>query len=125
MRRPTGARAATVEEALAGGPDGVVVASATADHLEQLEACARSGAAVLCEKPIALSVAETREAVETLREAGATVQIGFQRRFDPAIRAAREAAQAAVGQLYSLRITARDADPAPEHFIPDQRRHLP
>jgi myo-inositol 2-dehydrogenase / D-chiro-inositol 1-dehydrogenase len=113
-----GARAASVDEALAGEPDGVVVASATARHREQLEACARLAVPVLCEKPIALTVDDTEAAVGLLREAAIPVQIGFQRRFDPAIRAARDDATAGrLGTLYSVRITVRDAEPAPEHFI--------
>jgi myo-inositol 2-dehydrogenase/D-chiro-inositol 1-dehydrogenase len=113
-----GARAATVDEALAGRPDGVVVASATARHREHLEASARLGVPVLCEKPIALTVEDTQATVDLLRDAGVPVQIGFQRRFDPAIRAARDAAAGGrLGALYSLRITVRDAEPAPEHFI--------
>ena len=110
-----GATPVTVEEALAGTPDGVVVASATDRHAEHLLAAAELGVPVLCEKPIALTVEDTRAAVEALARTGATVQVGFQRRFDPGFAAAREAD---VGTRYSLRITARDADPAEEHYIP-------
>jgi myo-inositol 2-dehydrogenase/D-chiro-inositol 1-dehydrogenase len=108
-----GARPASVGEALASSPDAVVVASATDRHLEQLLAAAELGVPVLCEKPIALTVEDTRAAVRALD--GATVQVGFQRRFDPDIAAARAAG---AGRLYSIRITARDADPAEEHYIP-------
>jgi myo-inositol 2-dehydrogenase / D-chiro-inositol 1-dehydrogenase len=110
-----GAVAATVEEALAAEPDGVVVASSTERHAEHLLAAAELGVPVLCEKPIALTVDDTRAAVEALDRAGAVVQVGFQRRFDPEIAAARAAG---VGTPYSMRITARDADPAEEHYIP-------
>jgi myo-inositol 2-dehydrogenase/D-chiro-inositol 1-dehydrogenase len=110
-----GATPAGVEEALASAPDGVVVASSTERHAEQLLAAAELGVPVLCEKPIALTVAGTRAAVESLARAGATVQVGFQRRFDPDIAAARAHD---VGTRYSMRITARDADPAEEHYIP-------
>jgi myo-inositol 2-dehydrogenase/D-chiro-inositol 1-dehydrogenase len=114
-----GARAATLEEALGGEPDGVVVASATEHHAEQLLAVAPLGAPVLCEKPIALSVADTARAIDALAAAGVAVQVGFQRRFDRGFRAAREhAAAGRLGTLYSLRISARDATPAPEHYIP-------
>lgn len=108
-----GAVPSTVRDALAAQPDGVVVASATDRHLEQLLAAAELGVPVLCEKPIALTVDDTRAAVRALE--GAVVQVGFQRRFDPSIAAAREAG---VGTLYSIRITARDAEPAEEHYIP-------
>jgi myo-inositol 2-dehydrogenase / D-chiro-inositol 1-dehydrogenase len=110
-----GATPVTVDEALASAPAGVVVASATERHAEQLLAAAELGVPVLCEKPIALTVADTRAAVDALVRSGAVVQVGFQRRFDPEIAAARDHE---VGTLYSLRITARDADPAEEHYIP-------
>jgi myo-inositol 2-dehydrogenase / D-chiro-inositol 1-dehydrogenase len=114
-----GARAVAVEEALAARPDGVVVASATERHAEQLLAAAPLGVPVLCEKPIALSLRDTEAAIEALDEAGAVVQVGFQRRFDPGFRAAREhAAAGRLGTLYSIRISARDASPPPERFVP-------
>ena len=109
-----GVGAVTVPEALASSPDGVVVASSTEHHAEQLLAAAELGVPVLCEKPIALTVADTRAAVDALARAGAVVQVGFQRRFDPAFAAARAHD---VGTLYSLRLTARDAVPAEEHYI--------
>jgi myo-inositol 2-dehydrogenase / D-chiro-inositol 1-dehydrogenase len=110
-----GATPVTVEEALASAPDAVVVASSTERHAEQLLAAAELGVPVLCEKPIALTVADTRAAVDALARSGAVVQVGFQRRFDPGMVAARAHR---VGTLYSLRITARDAEPAEEHYIP-------
>jgi myo-inositol 2-dehydrogenase / D-chiro-inositol 1-dehydrogenase len=114
-----GARAATLEEALGFDPDGVVVASATEHHAEQLAAAAPLGVPVLCEKPIALSVEDTGQAIDALAVAGVVVQVGFQRRFDHGFRAAREyAAAGRLGTLYSLRISARDATPAPERYIP-------
>jgi transposase-like protein len=109
-----GATPVSVGEALASAPDGVVVASSTERHAEQLLAAAELGVPVLCEKPIALTVADTRAAVDALARSGATVQVGFQRRFDPEIAAARAAG---VGTLYSLRITARDAEPSEERYI--------
>jgi myo-inositol 2-dehydrogenase/D-chiro-inositol 1-dehydrogenase len=110
-----GAEAAGVEKALASSPDGVVVASSTERHASQLLAAASLGVPVLCEKPIALTVSDTRAAVEALSRSGAVVQVGFQRRFDPGLAAARAHD---VGTPYSLRITARDAEPAAEHYIP-------
>jgi myo-inositol 2-dehydrogenase/D-chiro-inositol 1-dehydrogenase len=89
-----GARAATVEEALGERPDAVVIASATDRHPEHIRLAAALGVPVLCEKPLALTLDEARDAVEAL--AGVPAQIGFQRRFDP----------------------DRDASISPEHFIP-------
>jgi myo-inositol 2-dehydrogenase/D-chiro-inositol 1-dehydrogenase len=114
-----GATAATVEEALGASPDAVVVASATDRHAEQLQACLALGVPVLCEKPIALTVADTAASVAALREAGVPVQVGFQRRFDAGFLAIRDAVTAGrVGTVYALRLTSRDATPAEEHYIP-------
>ena len=114
-----GARPATVAEALAAKPDGVIVASATARHAEHLEACAAAGAAVLCEKPLALTLEDTEALIATLERAGVPAQVGFQRRFDPGLRAVHDqVADGTLGTIYAIRITARDAEPSPEHFIP-------
>jgi myo-inositol 2-dehydrogenase / D-chiro-inositol 1-dehydrogenase len=114
-----GARAATIEEALGSGPDGVIVASSTEHHAEQLLAAAPLGVPVLCEKPIALSLEATSAALDALKRAAVPVQVGFQRRFDPGFRALHQRAAAGrLGTLYSLRITARDATPPEERYIP-------
>jgi myo-inositol 2-dehydrogenase/D-chiro-inositol 1-dehydrogenase len=113
-----GAHPSTVPDALARSPDAVVIASATADHARHLRDCAALGVPVFCEKPLALEVHEARSLIEALDAAAVTVQMGFQRRFDPALRAAREqAASGRLGTLCSVRITARDAAPPPERFI--------
>jgi myo-inositol 2-dehydrogenase / D-chiro-inositol 1-dehydrogenase len=108
-----GARETTVEEALGSSPDAVVIASATDKHAEHIRAAAALGVPVLCEKPLALTVEQAREAVDAL--AGVPAQVGFQRRFDAGLQAARAAD---VGTVYSIRITDRDASVSPEHFIP-------
>ena len=108
-----GARAATVEVALGEKPDAVVIASATDRHPEHIRLAAALGVPVLCEKPLALTLEEARDAVDAL--AAVPAQIGFQRRFDPGLQALRAAD---VGTVYSIRITDRDASISPEHFIP-------
>ncbi len=51
-----GARAVTVSEAIhSDAIDAVLIASSTPSHAELLEAAARAGKAVYCEKPIDLS----------------------------------------------------------------------
>lgn len=60
-----GARAVTVSEAIhSDAIDAVLIASSTPSHAELLEAAARAGKAVYCEKPIDLSLARAREVVE-------------------------------------------------------------
>ena len=62
---------ATLEDLLADPDVQVVYVSTTNDkHQEQAIAAARAGKHVLCEKPLALSVAGAREMLATCREAG-------------------------------------------------------
>ena len=109
-------RAGTVEATLDARPDGVVIASATPDHVAQIRACAERGLPMLCEKPIALTLAETRAGMDVAAD---RLQVAFERRFDPAFAEARRlVAAGALGTLYSVRMTSFDHEPSPEHFIP-------
>ena len=60
--------------------DAVVVAVGTSAHQEVLEMVAPKSLAILCEKPIAPTIAGTLEAIELVDKNGSTLQIGFQRR---------------------------------------------
>lgn len=62
--------------------DAVLIASATPSHAELLEAAARAGKAVYCEKPIDLSLERANRVVEKVLPLNANVTIGFNRRFD-------------------------------------------
>jgi myo-inositol 2-dehydrogenase / D-chiro-inositol 1-dehydrogenase len=109
-------RAGTVESALDARPDAVVISSATPDHPAQIRACAERGLPMLCEKPIALTLRETRNALEA---GGELLQVSFQRRFDPGFAEARRlVTEGALGTLYCVRMNAYDHEPSPEHFIP-------
>jgi len=108
-----------IADALVAPLDAAVVATATSTHGELLERLVQRGIAVLCEKPLAVSVAESRRLAELIDRSAAVVQMGFQRRHDPHYRAARNAIMSGrLGTLYSLRIAAHDAEPSPEHYIP-------
>ena len=72
--------------------DAVVIASHDSVHAAQVVAAVRAGKAVLCEKPLAPTLAEGRQ---VLREIGATgealLSLGFMRRFDPGYVQLRQA----------------------------------
>ncbi len=73
-----GARAVTVSEAIhSDAIDAVLIASSTPSHAELLEAAARAGKAVYCEKPIDLSLARAREVVERVLPLNVPVTVGF------------------------------------------------
>jgi myo-inositol 2-dehydrogenase/D-chiro-inositol 1-dehydrogenase len=104
--------ATSVEEILNGELDAVAICSTADTHAELLIAAAEAGKAVFCEKPISLDLAELDRALDAVAAAGVPFQVGFNRRFDPAHAAVRDAvASGVVGQPHLVRISSRD--PAP------------
>lgn len=118
LAREVGGTAGTIDEAIDSGPDAVFVSLATEMHAPALHRCIDAGLPIFCEKPIALTLPETAAVLEHAEEAEALIQIAFQRRLDPDYRRVYEEIRSGnVGALYSVRITAHDAEPAPEEFI--------
>lgn len=110
--------AASVEEILSSDVDAVAICSSADSHAELLIAAARAGKAVFCEKPVSLSLDELDRALDAVQEAGVPFQIGFNRRFDPAHAAVREAVLAGrVGDPHLVRISSRDPSPPPLEYI--------
>jgi myo-inositol 2-dehydrogenase / D-chiro-inositol 1-dehydrogenase len=113
------ARGGDVDGVFAAAPDAVVITTATASHAELVVRSAAAGLPVFCEKPIALDVAGTRLALDRVAAAGTLLQVGFQRRFDPAYGTARAAVAAGeLGELFTVRMTGLDRDPPPETYLP-------
>jgi predicted dehydrogenase len=81
----TGAEAhADIEPALALSPDVVSVCTPTHLHARNTIAALEAGAHVLCEKPVALNLADAYAMRDAAAEHGRELRIGFMRRFDPA-----------------------------------------
>ena len=77
------------------------------------------GLPVFCEKPLALDLDETIALVDKIESAGATVQVGFQRRFDQAYVEARRLVETGeLGTVYLVRLIAHDHEPPPDAYIP-------
>jgi len=66
--------------------EGLLVATPHSTHLAIIEAAAAAGKHVFVEKPLTLSVAEGRRAVQAAAEAGVTLQVGHHRRRQTATR---------------------------------------
>ncbi len=102
---------------LSAGIDAVVIASATPTHAELIERAVAAGIPTFCEKPIAMSVADSAEVVRRIGD-DAPVQIGYNRRFDPAMAAARAAvASGELGFITTVRSTTLDPAPPPKDYI--------
>ena len=87
-----GARWSTSHEAILSDPSirAVVIASPDATHAGLIEEAAQAGKDVFCEKPLATDLAEADAALAAVASHGVKLQVGFQRRFDPAYQRARE-----------------------------------
>jgi len=100
------------------GVDAVVIASATPVHADHIEAAARGGKAVFCEKPIDHDLARVDRALAVVAEAGVPLQIGFNRRFDPGFAAVERAVrEGRIGEPHLIRITSRDPSPPPLEYV--------
>jgi myo-inositol 2-dehydrogenase / D-chiro-inositol 1-dehydrogenase len=114
-----GAEVADGVERLLDRVDAVVVAASTSSHAQLIHQAVDARVPTFCEKPVALDLASTADVVRHVRDAGATVQIGFQRRFDAGYRAARQAvAGGAVGRVYVVRLAGHDPAPPHESYVP-------
>lgn len=80
--------------------DAVYVATPHAQHLEVAEAAVANGKAVLCEKPLAASVADAERMVRLAREAGVFLMEAMWMRFNPLIQ--RLAADPRFGEIRSV-----------------------
>ncbi|MCH7613502.1 MAG: inositol 2-dehydrogenase [Candidatus Marinimicrobia bacterium] len=98
--------------------NGVLIFSPSNFHADQIIQAARAGKHIFCEKPIALDPAEINTVLDTVRENNVKLQLGFNRRFDPDFKRLKDiVVQGEIGQLYMIRITARDPSPPPPEYI--------
>jgi myo-inositol 2-dehydrogenase/D-chiro-inositol 1-dehydrogenase len=100
------------------GIDAVVIASSTDTHADLVEAAARAGKAIFCEKPLDLDRRRAEACLAVAKECGVPLMVGFNRRFDPNFaRLEREIRDGRIGKLETLAITSRDPAPPPIDFV--------
>jgi myo-inositol 2-dehydrogenase / D-chiro-inositol 1-dehydrogenase len=111
--------AASVEEVLAAPDvDAVAICAPTDTHADLLVAAAGAGKPAFCEKPISLDLPEVDRALAAVAAAGIPVQVGFNRRFDPAHESvARAVADGTLGDVRLVRISSRDPAPPPMEYV--------
>jgi myo-inositol 2-dehydrogenase/D-chiro-inositol 1-dehydrogenase len=108
----------SVEELIASGVDGLVIATGTATHPELIRAGIDAGIPVFCEKPVGVNVPESLLVLDYIREKNGVVQIGHQRRFDAGYLEAKRAYEAGeLGWIHSLRAVTCDMTPPPVQFL--------
>ncbi len=119
IAKTTGAEVRSVDAIIAGKDiDAVLITTPTDLHAGMIEAAARAGKAIFCEKPIDLSVERVRRCLDVVRSEKAALMIGFNRRFDPNFREVRARIDAgAIGKVEMVSIVSRDPAPPPIAYI--------
>jgi len=95
----------------------VIVATPTNTHADVVMRSAAAGKAIFCEKPLALSLAQTRATLAAVERAGVRLQVGFMRRFDPAYQRARALIEAGqIGHPVTFKSVGRDPSCPPLEY---------
>ena len=98
--------------------DAILIATPTDTHSDLIEAAVAAGKAVLCEKPVDLSLERARACQEKAVASRQPVMIGFNRRFDPSFNKLKASLDAGeIGKPEMLSITSFDPAPPPVSYV--------
>lgn len=119
LAKPHGAEIATLDAALADPKlDAVVICTPPRTHAAIIEAAARAGKAIFCEKPVDLDLAKVDACAKVVRERGVPFFVGFNRRYDPTHRAMHDAIrQGEIGRPEMLVVSSRDPEISPPDYV--------
>ncbi len=93
----------------------VVVATAHDSHAALAEAAAKAGHSVFVEKPPTVTADDVVRLVDVMKEKPGAVEIGFNRRYHPLVRRARERLRAESGPT-SIVCTIKEIELEPDHW---------
>jgi len=97
-----------------GEVQAVLIATPDKFHAQGVIQAAKTGKDILCEKPLALTLADAYAALDAVNKAGVRLQIGFMRRYDPAHAAAMRRIEAGeIGTPLIFKSVGRDKDEPP------------
>ena len=98
--------------------DAVLICTTTDTHVTLIEAAAKAGKHIFCEKPVAMTLPEVDRALAAAAKAGVQLQLGFNRRFDANYARVRHAITSGeIGEPHILHIISRDPAPPPLAYI--------
>jgi len=84
----------SLNELIADRPDGAIIATPNETHVEIAVGLLEAGIPVLVEKPLAVTVDDTRDVLAAVERLGVPAMTGHQRRYNPIVLKARELAKA-------------------------------
>ena len=92
----------------------VVIATPDKFHAQAIRTAAAAKKHILCEKPVATTLADARTALAAVSKGGVQLQIGFMRRYDPGYAAAMQRIEAGeIGEPVVFKSVGRDKDMPP------------
>ncbi|HEY4829332.1 MAG TPA: Gfo/Idh/MocA family oxidoreductase [Solirubrobacteraceae bacterium] len=101
----------------AGEFDGVLIAAPSDQHLGLVRTLAGAGMPMLCEKPVGVTTTHAVEAAAAVKQAGVPFQVGYWRRFVPALRDLRDRiARGELGKINQISCLQWDAEPPSPAF---------
>jgi myo-inositol 2-dehydrogenase / D-chiro-inositol 1-dehydrogenase len=107
-----------LEAIAAPGVDAVLIAVSSVHHRAIVEAAAAAGRDILCEKPLALDLAETDAILAAVARAGVRLQVGLMRRHDPDhVRARARIVAGELGRPLLFNSRQYDTDPPPAAIL--------
>ena len=96
------------------GLDAVVISTPDKFHATAVKTIAAAGKDMLCEKPLALTLPDASELLDSVAKAGVRLQVGFMRRYDPSYLAAKRRIEAGeIGIPLVFKSIGRDKDGPP------------
>src|SRR5271170_1577413 len=94
--------------------EAVLIATPDKFHASAVITAARAGKDILCEKPLALNLADAHAALHEVSKAKRRLQVGFMRRYDPPYVAAMKRIEAGeIGTPVIFKSVGRDKDQPP------------
>ena len=98
--------------------DTVLICTPTDLHADLIEAAAKAGKAIFCEKPVDLKADRIRACLATVHQIGVPLMIGFNRRFDTHFAALHKRLRhGEVGDIEIVTIISRDPAPPPVDYV--------
>ncbi len=96
----------------------VLICSPTNTHSQITIEAANAGKHIFCEKPIDYDLNKIHAALDAVKKAGVTFQVGFNRRFDHNFSAVRKAVQdGKIGDVNIVKVTSRDPNPPSIDYV--------
>lgn len=92
--------------------EAVIITSENVKHREHVEQAARKGKHILCEKPLATTLADAEQMIQSCKEAHVLLQTAFPVRFStPIVQGKKMIERGELGELIAVKATNRGKNP--------------